>query len=74
MLEISNQVYLDTVRDQLLGYMEQFKDRRYAESIKRDIELERERKNSLSLQAAQLDQQVFLSVIGYLWHIVLPYS
>ena len=74
MLEIITQVSLDTTRDQFVEHAEQFKDERYAESIKRLIELELEKKNSLSQHADQLYQGVFLSVIGYSWHIVLTYS
>ncbi|KAI9565726.1 putative histone-lysine N-methyltransferase [Daphnia sinensis] len=52
------QVYLDTVRNQMMAAISKFKDPEYRKTILREIEFERERKNALSSQAAQLDKQV----------------
>ena len=59
------QVFLEKMRDQYLEYIEQLKDKKYEEIVRRGIELERERKKSLSMQADQLEQQVYLSSIEF---------
>lgn len=53
-------MYLDTVRNQMMAAISKFKDPEYRKTILREIEFERERKNALSSQAAQLDKQVYL--------------
>ncbi len=50
--------YLDTVRNQMMAAISQFKDPEHRKAILREIEFERERKNALNSQAAQLDKQV----------------
>ena len=73
MLGVSMQVFLDTTCDQYLEFIKLLKHTKCVEMMKRHIEMERERKNALILQVAQLGEQVFLSVIdcGILY---LPYS
>ena len=70
MLDVSMQVFLDTMRDQYLEFIQLLKHTKCVEMMKRHIEMERERKNALSLQVAQLGEQVFLSVIDCLWRVV----
>ena len=70
MLDVSMQVFLDTMRDQYLEFIKLLKHTKCVEMMKRHIEMERERKNALSLQVAQLGEQVFLSVIDCLWRVV----
>ena len=64
---------MDTACDQYLEFIKLLKHTKCVEMMKRHIEMERERKNALILQVAQLGEQVFLSVIdcGILY---LPYS
>ncbi|XP_046446473.1 histone-lysine N-methyltransferase, H3 lysine-79 specific-like isoform X2 [Daphnia pulex] len=52
------QAYLDTIRNQMMAALSQFKDPEHRKAILREIEFERERKNALNSQAAQLDKQV----------------
>ena len=70
MLDVSMQVFLDTMRDQYLEFIQLLKHTKCVEMMKRHIEMERERKNALSLQVAQLGEQVFLPLIDCLRRIV----
>ena len=70
MLDVSMQVFLDTMRDQYLEFIQLLKHTKCVEMMKRHIEMERERKNALSLQVAQLGEQVFLPLIDCLWRVV----
>ena len=54
---------MDTVRNQMMAAISQFKDPEYRRTILREIEFERERNNALNSQAAQLDKQVYLFLI-----------
>ena len=70
MLGVSMQVFLDTMRDQYLEFIELLKHTKCFEMMKRQIEMERERKNAPSMQVAQLGEQVFLPVNDCLWRVV----
>ena len=54
---------MDTVRNQMMAAISQFKDPEYRRTILREIVFERERNNALNSQAAQLDKQVYLFLI-----------
>lgn len=53
------QVYLDNVSNQMMSVIAQFKDHKNHAAIMREIEIERDRKIKLNLQAALLEKQVF---------------
>lgn len=52
------QVLLDTIRNQMMGHLNNFKNPEYRRHVMRQIELEREQQAYLSSQAAQLEKQV----------------
>ncbi|XP_045036362.1 histone-lysine N-methyltransferase, H3 lysine-79 specific isoform X2 [Daphnia magna] len=52
------QVYLDNVSNQMMSVIAQFKDHKNHAAIMREIEIERDRKIKLNLQAALLEKQI----------------
>lgn len=55
-------MYLDTIRSQMMAAVAMLKDENYRKSLMNDIEFERKRKNEMSLQAAELDAEVYMRI------------
>ena len=53
---------MDTIRSQMMAAVAMLKDENYRRSLMNDIEFERKRKNEMSLQAAELDAEVYMRI------------
>lgn len=72
------QVLLDNYRVQMMSAIEQFKNPEYGQFVRKQIEEERERQDSLSFRAAQLEKQVNdhhvgdMGKIHIIWILIYP--
>lgn len=55
-------MYLDTIRSQIIATVDMLQDENYRRSLMYDIEFERKRKKEMSLQAAELDAEVYMRI------------
>jgi hypothetical protein len=55
-------MYLDTIRSQIIATVAMLQDENYRRSLMNDVEFERKRKNEMSLQAAELDAEVYMRI------------
>jgi hypothetical protein len=55
-------MYLDTIRSQIIATVAMLQDENYRRSLMHDIEFERKRKKEMSLQAAELDAEVYMRI------------
>ena len=68
---------MDTIRSQMMEAVSLLKDEKYRRSLMNEIESERERRNRLSLQASELDKEVYTRLRplnfspNYLYYILL---
>ena len=53
---------MDTIRSQIIATVAMLQDENYRRSLMNDVEFERKRKNEMSLQAAELDAEVYMRI------------